>query len=386
MEDKTLRRTHLTRKRRPSRHRHLRHERLEQRHLLAGMAFEGIAFPKQPDATTLPCTELCPISALGTSMELTMASAGTRAIDPVQDIYIPETIDFPGQRRNPRDFEPIPAGELGMRLPMPEDIDPNKLPGHGCPAGRDPDPPTFGTPGAYERSRALNDYWETQDAEDVSCDARRMSDAAFDNKWLHWYGPNDPHDPCPSPTPDDDGGGSKGDSGKDDGGTDDVKDKPIEDESGSQPPIKKDPDPEGDDPDEFRNELMDQAFAFYGMSGAQGTSSSSGLPTRTTGERGEGIGFRVRQEARPGIEDGDPAEVTSPTSVGAVDVAMLTDHSAYPTPDDDGDGPPPRPEAGQAELRAPAAFSASYSGLAGDHSAYPTPDDDGSGPPPPPTA
>lgn len=66
------------------------------------------------------------------------------------------------------------------------------------------------------------------------------------------------------------------------------------------------------------------------------------MPVRTTGERGEGLNWRVGQEARPGVEDGDPAEIGDPAMDVSVDLGLMGDANACPQPDDD--NPPPRPE------------------------------------------
>jgi hypothetical protein len=101
-----------------------------------------------------------------------------------------------------------------------------------------------------------------------------------------------------------------------------------------------DPEPEGDDPDELRGELVDQAMTDY-QATRQHTDGASGMPVRTTGERGDGICVNIEQEARPGVEDGDPAEMKNPV-LDSVDLGLMGDANAYPQPDDD--NPPPRPE------------------------------------------
>ena len=312
------------------------------------------------------------------------ADLGKGELTPVTDISVPETIDGP-RGKNPGDFEAKPHEDT--RWPLPEEVNPDMLGGPGCPLA----PPSEGN---REDILGTDEEWaERNEANDYSCEEGTLTGIPLDPNNLvrgdletaHQrkreslgyliVGPSS--DWC---DPDSDGKGSDGGKVDDKGGEED----PVVDESSGKPSVDKDPEPEGDDPDELRGANVDQAMAGFGSGGGADTGLDPyGNPQRTTGERGEGLGWRVENEARPGVEDGGPDEFTSPVFTEAIDCALTEGLNASPTPEDDGSGPHPRPEFNVTQIGGQAA---AMSGSSGGQSAYPRPDDDGSGPLPPPTA
>ena len=311
------------------------------------------------------------------------ADLGKAERTPVTDIDVPETLDGP-IGRNPGDFEAMP--EEDMPWPLPEGIDPGKLGGPGCPLA----PPSEGNRywlGTDEEWAAQNEAWDVSchperlefiDLDDSSLITGNLADATrnkIDSMGL--ISTDAPGQSCEK------GSGDK-DSGDKSTGGDVKEDDPVIDESAGKPSIEKDSEPEGDDPDELRGAFVDEAMTAYGSGGrAAAGLDSHGNPQRTTGERGEGLGWRVAHEARPGVEDGGPDELASPVLAEAIDCALTQGLNATPPPDDDGGGPYPGPEFNASQIRGQA-FSTSAS--SDGQSAYPRPDDDGTGPVLPPTA
>jgi len=381
-------------------HRRLCHETLERRDLLAVVlgdvpaalvsgssspAFDQVSsgYVATCKASTDAWQEGIAVKPSSASVVRTTAELGKGGLTPVTEINVPETLDGP-VGRNPGDFEAMPAED--MPWPLPEGVDPGKLGGPGCPLA----PPSEG-----------NRYWLGTDEEwsarneasDVSCDPERLEYVDLDDNNLVMGNLADatrykiesmglvstdaPGQSCEK------GSGDK-DSGDKNTGGDVKEDDPIIDESAGKPPIEKDPEPEGGDPDELRGAFVDEAMTAYGTgAGTAAGLDSHGNPQRTTGERGEGLGWRVNHEARPGVEDGGPDELASPVLAAAIDCALTQGLNATPTPDDDGSGPHPGPEFNVSQIRGQA-FSSSAS--SSDPSAYPRPDDDGTGPVLPPTA
>ncbi len=381
--------------------RSLRHETLERRDLLAvvlGNVPDALASTSSSPAFNQVNAEyvaMCKASAgvgkdntaveLGSDLVvLGTADLGKAERTPVTDIYVPETLDGP-RGRNPGDFEPLP--EEDIRWPLPEEVNPDSLGGQGCPLA----PPSHGNRywlGTDEEWAAQNEAW------DVSCHPEQLEFIELDESSLitgnladatrnkiedmaSGVSSNYPGQSCEK------GSGDKDSGGKGTGA--DVKEEdPVIDEASGKPDIEKDPEPEGDDPDELRGAIIDQTMAALGAGGGSGTGlGRNGLPQRTTGERGEGLGWRVKFEARPGVEDGGPDELASPVMTEAIDCAFAGGQNASPTPDDDGSGPYPGPEFNVRQIRGQAMSS---SASTGGQSAYPRPDDDGTGPVLPPTA
>ncbi|MAT70524.1 MAG: hypothetical protein CMJ58_13485 [Planctomycetaceae bacterium] len=363
----------------------LRHEALETRALLAVVVGDG---PAVCAGETLSA----PMAVVKPAADLLMHAEfdpGAAQRTPATDLAVPETLDGP-RGRNPGDFDPLPPDD--MPWPIPEEVDTSKLGGPGCPLA----PPSEGN----RTWLGTDEEWaDRNDAHDYSCDEGTLTGIPLDPNNLARGDLETAHQakrnslgflivgpPSSWCDPEPDGKGSGKETGGDDGGktnVDDKQDDPIVDESSGKPSIVKDSEPEGDDPDELRGALADEALAALGGGGQDAGLSPTGQPQRTTGERGPGLGWRVEQEARPGVEDGGPDELNSPAFAAAIDSALAAGLNTTPPPDDDGNGPYPGPEFSGTQMRGQSMAPAAS--LAGD-SAYPQPDDDGTGPPLPPTA
>lgn len=342
----------MSRTHRTTRCRRLRVELLDQRCLLAFT-------PIGPLCAALPVPGELP--RLEDNLQCGAVEVEVRLpaeeITPVNEIKIPETIAGPGRGLNPGDFEQMPGGELGEKLPLPDGVDPAKLPGSGCPNGQEPN------------RNDVDEWWEWYRAERSSNISDRLG------SWDMYPGTQEkvheatgrgfltsnPFGPTIFVRDESWDADSKGSGGKDDGSkgssqemdtkdTDDedaaVKEKPVDDQSGAQNSIEKDPNPEGDDPDECRDKLFDQALAMYGPSAGQSTPDANNLPR--TGQQAPGqddpwARHRAEIGGVGGVidpEDGGPDEAGYPAAaaIDAVDAAIVSGYDRYPEPDDP-DGP-----------------------------------------------
>ena len=331
-----------------NRHRMLRSESLERRALLSvvPMASAGEFVP--PEEEQVAAEE-------GKLMEATIDFAVDYKT-PVDEIYIPETLDGFPLGNNPGDFERMPDSEQGLTTPLPEGVDPSKLPGEGCPAGQEPCTPEPGVDDVC--SDTWFEWWAANAESDVSCPEGGSWDDAATDKVSGWGSPAG--HPLIQTCEAYEDGGSDGKSGSDTGGKvdsgkaeDDIVDF-TEKEAGLDDEVSKDPEPEGDDPEEQDGGLVDHAFAMYDPSVASATDpDANNLPR--TGERDAGeddpwARHRAKVSGRGIIDpegDGGPDELTSPTAASLVDAAIIGDFARYPTPDDT-DGPTdPRASVGE---------------------------------------
>lgn len=344
----------------------LRAEPLEQRRLLAAVPMGAGEIVLKPDNLESLSAEVG-VETPKIDPEMTVkvvvgAPRGDR-LEPVKEILVPETLAGP-RGRNPGDYED-PRNDFDEAWPLPDGVDPSKFPGGGC--GQD-----------YEE-----DNWDEVFTNSDACwDDENIGfyqEAIFDCDpgTTFWREQGDCKIECDHPD----------DGGDDDGGEDFDYDFEDDDEEYDyefteeevDDDFSDDPEPEGDDPDEMRNELVDEAITQWTSGGGASPSGSpDGLPQRNTGERGEGLGWRLKWDTTPDVEDGDPAEIDDPSVGSIVNLGLAAGEAAYPTPDDDGTGPDPGPNASPTLLVSAAACS--------DFNAYPTPDDDGTGPDPGPNA
>ena len=337
------------------RHRMLRIESLEPRQLLAADpiggplpvdAAEQIETVLGQEAAAKECTYTQ--SVQGKRLEVSGTDA---ALTHVEEIAVPATIRRPALEQNPGRYQPEDG--LGTNWPLPPEVDPSRLGDQGCPAA----PPSVGN--RHWLNPGTDAAWREQNRQhDVSCHPERLEfiDLDFDRPGRYsenladatrrkiagqWAPPSDrlSTDPLPRTSCEKSGDGDS-DKETDVNSSEEIKEKPVEDESGGQPDVVKDPEPEGDDPDELRGALVDQAMAAYG---------DAPIGWSPSGERDPGEDdpwARHRQEINGrGVvdpEDGGPDELGSPVS-SALDNELLQGESAYPA--DPGDPtPPPRPE------------------------------------------
>jgi len=357
--------------------RKLRVEPLEHRRLLAAasMGFDDAAIA--PDAVEPAYAEISQfkIEQKDAILELDRDAldriySKAQALTPLDAIHVPETIDMPTFDRFGPDVDEIPD-ELGMKYGLPPEIDPSKLPGTGCPDGQPP-----------QDDEAFSEWNWAETMSDISTYLEAWDDATVD-KVAEATGSGFVR-PRPFGSGNSDGG--KGAGGKDTGGKDtsdgavndeegQLEEEPATDDSPSQPPVTKDPEPEGDDPDEFRGELVDQVMTHWARSTTSPTGQSkSGLPSDSTEEDGEGLGFRLRLDSRPDPEDGGPDELLSPTAAFAFGRSAASSDYGYPTPDDP-EGPPPGPEFSPPELASRTSQELNLSEMPNGKASYTTPDD-----------
>ena len=299
---------------------------------------------KAPKLTTMP----------GSLVSRVVRPSSAGRLVPVREIFIPETLDGPRYGRNPGQFEPLPEGELGQRYPLPEEIDPSKIPGWN---GPDREAPRYDPSNEepYLQYIEQNDNWDISDEPD----SRFWNDAT--ERKLHNWGSTRGHPLIRTSRryDNDDGkGGGKEDGGKPSGGTaevdkdkdegtvEELKDEPIDEGSGGQPPIKKDPNPEGDDPDElggrgvldFRR--FDRSAAGFDkpFGGSRGSGRSGVEQEEQERLRFQREHYRRTRHVSPDPEDGGPDELDTPAASAGFNGQLLRGYAAYPTPDDS-DGP-----------------------------------------------
>jgi hypothetical protein len=130
----------------------------------------------------------------------------------------------------------------------------------------------------------------------------------------------------------------------------------TEEEAGITDEWERDPEPEGDEPDENMNPasvaagrsvMVSAVKAEAGFDNTSGGSngSSSGLPSRTPQGGGLPGVNDIERNARPDPEDGGPDEMASPGS-GAINHAMVNGANYQPEPGGDDPGDPRASEGG----------------------------------------
>jgi hypothetical protein len=305
----------------------------------------------------------------------------------IPDIRLPETIDRPAYDRYRPEFNPV--REEPGELPLPDEIDPSRIPGSGCPNGRPPGghAPVFGHPNHSDWLHKWRKYWETQEEFDVF--HQIDPDDASPGELYKWRSVQDSLFTRPEKDTSGKDTGSQTDDGKDTTGiNEDVKDKPVDyGADGGKPPIGKDPEPEGDDPDEIlspagRDAPMVQYFRrppqHQPASGPSGQEDSDdegwrqpwhGRPLVPRIDRPDFGAWPQSGNSRPfdGAAAGythqpppdDPDSPVGPrASDGSTRVDGVTQQAASPPENGDGDdgGGPLPPNAGPVE-RATGAFS-----------------------------
>jgi hypothetical protein len=273
----------------------------------------------------------------------------------------------------------------GPGRPLPPGVDPGKIPGYDgpdkSPEGFIPDP-----------NNPWRSYTDTNRLNDISWRSCRW-DEATENKVQHWgSGRDNPLytegtelwrvDNCTGTNKGKSSGitkpgGSNGtsagakpqnDSGGETKPQDDSggKKKPVEDTGGGKPSAEKDPNPEGDDPDEIRNAVRVENLNIAGMrdQAAMGGHTGSGREggPGTTPQRPDGSGWerhRAKISGRGAADPDDivgPAEMANPMGVSAVRINLSRGQAMSPTVDgrQSGNGPsgPIGPVATQVQSRA----------------------------------
>lgn len=382
---------------RNSRTRMLRIESLEPRQLLAADLIGAPVFEKAVDPVVAEISQDHASNVLVHANDVQSklvdrfdADAGRT---PVQEIDVPTTIDTPAYGRNPGRFEVEDV--LGMKWPLPPEFDPSTLPDDGCPAA----PPSEGN--RYWLNPGTDAAWRAQNhAYDVSCDPGSLEliplDMDFEGRYSEsladatrrkiggeWAPSSNRLSTDPLPRQSCEKGSDKDtdkNTDSNDSTEETIKEKPVEDESGGKPPVEKDPEPEGDDPDELRGALVDQAMAAY----ADAPTGWSPSGEREPGE--DDPWARHRQEiGGNGIadpEEGGPDEMGSPVS-SALNSALVGGENAHPANPDD-PAPPPRPEVSPDATGtcAASAIVASRETLAGNDATPPVDDPDAPSPGP----
>lgn len=279
---------------------------------------------------------------------------------------------------DPHGFGPL--GEvMGRKFPVPEGLDPGKIPGWDGP-DREP-PPSDDISGC-------DDYWERQRRSDIAC-WPEVWDPATRQKVDNWGG-RDPFgsyycellwnyqthpggstrkggDPGMGK---DTGGGSSDDNQNDsntNGGTQEADDKPqadgqtaevMDNQNESKPDGERDSDPEGDDPDELKSPAVGEGLAPSAASLLPGPAGFDPAEAAQDGIDGEPDGpgstrdrnqteseYRKRRPGGPTLGPGDidrPDEVADSARSGLVDGAIADGgHTHQPGPEPGGGGDDP---------------------------------------------
>jgi len=343
----------------------LRAEPLERRQLLAvtPMGMAEIDFVPDDAATY---GEIAPDSAASKAdvvecdfkVELALAdrshaTEGAGSLSPISEINIPETIAQPAFEKIPGLLGP-PGSEFPPEWELPAGVDPGKLPGHGCPHGAPGEGDRFVDWLNGERDSDILHHpekWDAATREKIHGALIRASDPCDQDV----HGEGACYDVNEVPT--DEEANYDPDAEDEDVGTDNGDDECPEDTMCfDEDEIHDNTDDEGDVPEE---NLYPGA---QGASRSDPTSQSQTGPRRSvtegTEDDGEGIGQRVKDEARPDPEEGGPDEATSPAMLGALDLAGFG-FNHQPAPDDP-DGPDdPRASDGVASCVAASGYASS---------------------------
>lgn len=340
-----------------TRTRTLRLEGLEARQLLAVSPFPFAAEPVAAEAQVSPAKTVCGVAfqAIGTdpAMNAHPENDAPRILKP--NDWICPAIDG-GPRGDPHKLDPAGGRIIPPELGMPEEIDPRKVPGRGCPEEREGGCVPF-------------DDWFSDAVN------KNLRNDAIDDRYNVFTDPGYPRDYCPYTDSDgvihlgdteitvDTDDGEDGNSDGSDGDTGDTCDTADDgvivwedcDEDGSNPDAERDSDPEGDDPDELRFDPSIFAIAEASRGGSGRDHGCGYVPSISTANVGPPKDDPDRQ-GQEGPEDGRPDELKAIGKTAAVDSMMAVAYACQPGPDTGDPGGPDDPRASDGTTTVSGAF------------------------------
>ena len=341
--------------------------------------------------------------------------------------------------KDPHIFAPLPE-ELGIKFPIPEGIDPSRIPGWDGPANSGPDDEAD-RPWYILRDSASNTWCRPQHWDhftqlkmlqwgydqpaphtDEGMEMCRSDEntfwpdtrygGEFDEKGGGKGGKGGGADNGGNDNggPDDGGGGGNDNGGTDDTGNDNAEQ--VDNQNESQPSPEKDSEPEGDDPDEFLSPVSSEIADALGAGVAEGIdelgrsfadSSADGDGSDRGGGADEGgrerHDFQIHQGGKVGStgggvdpEDGRPDEFESPAFSFAVNSEpagndVNTDSSGQaaspPIGEPGAPQPPPRPNTGESPAVASVVAADGAARASSGYAACPPIDEPGTPPKPP---
>lgn len=256
--------------------------------------------------------------------------------------------------------------ELGLSTPLPEGIDPRRIPGHNGPDRSGEGLDTSYPPGDRAREEYIagvkREWRESGVIPPEGMDERTAGLIEYEDGESAWIegdtrmGPDDENVTWGTLEPADSNSGDRDEKGAKDSGA--VGDEDVMNEDAAE--VEKDPEPEGDDPDEIRSPVgryrdalgnADAAFRIQGAGQGAGDGRGSGGPESDPAERRRrkklndmwGATHVVPYVVGPADpEGGGPDEAGSPVAAGVA--AFDNGYANQPAP---GGEDPDDPRAGQ---------------------------------------